>query len=45
MKKTKKDKYLKACFDKHQHFSCLIYSVDGFAGKETKAAKRRLASL
>ena len=45
MEKTKKDKYLKACLDRRRHFSPLVYSVDGLAGKETRAAERRLASL
>ena len=45
VEKTKKHKYLKACLNWCQHFSPLVYSVDGLAEKEIRAAERRLASL
>ena len=43
--KAKKDKNLKDSLDRCQHFSPLVYSVDGFAGKETRASERKLVSF
>ena len=42
--KEKKDKYNDACLQAHQHFTPLVYSVDGLEGTEAKAARKRLAS-
>ena len=43
--KKKKDKYLEACRERRRDFTPLVYTVDGFAAKETRAAERRLAGL
>ena len=40
----KKDKYGEACLAAHQHFTPLVYSVDGMEGGEAIAAQKRLAS-
>jgi hypothetical protein len=41
----KKSKHLEACQERRRHFTPLVYSVDGMAGSETKAAEKRLAAL
>ena len=41
----KKAKHLEACQERRRHFTPLVYSVDGMAGSETKAAEKRLAAL
>ena len=43
--KRKKDKYLEACRERRREFIPMAYSVDGLAGKEARAAEKRLASL
>jgi len=43
--KRKKDKYLEACRERRRHFTPMAYSVDGMAGKEARAAEKRLASI
>ena len=43
--KRKKDKYLEACRERRRDFIPMAYSVDGLAGKEARAAEKRLASL
>ena len=40
----KKDKYGEACLAAHQHFTPLVYSVDGMEGGEAIAARKQLAS-
>ena len=40
-----KYKYLEACRERRRHFIPIAYSVDGMAGKEARAAERRLASI
>ena len=40
----KKNKHLEACLERRTYFAPLVYSVDGIAAREAKAAKRRLAS-
>ena len=42
--KEKKDKYLASCHEMRKDFTPLVYSVDGIAGREAKAAEKRLAS-
>lgn len=42
--REKKDKYQEACLQAHQHFTPLVFSVDGLEGKEAMAARKRLAS-
>ena len=42
--RAKKDKYQEACMQAHQHFTPLVFSVDGLEGKEAMAARKRLAS-
>lgn len=42
--KEKKNKYLDACHERRKDFTPLVYSVDGMAGREAKAAEKRLAS-
>jgi hypothetical protein len=42
--KEKKDKYLDACLSTRRQFTPLVFSVDGLAGAEAKAAMKRLAS-
>ena len=42
--KEKKDKYNEACLEAHQHFTLLVYLVDGLEGSEAEAARKRLAS-
>lgn len=42
--KEKKDKYLEACLERRRHFTPLVFSVDGLAGEEAKAAAKRAAS-
>ena len=41
--KEKKGKYLRACHEQRKDFTPLVYSVDGIAGREAKAAEKRLA--
>ena len=41
----KKDKYLATCHELRKDFTPLVYSVDGMAGREAKAAERRCASM
>ncbi|EJK76592.1 hypothetical protein THAOC_01635, partial [Thalassiosira oceanica] len=43
--KREKDKYLEACRERRRDFIPMAYSVDGLAGKEARAAEKRLASL
>ena len=43
--KRKKDKYLEACRERRRDFIPMAYSMDGLAGKEARAAEKRLASL
>ena len=43
--KEKKDKYLRKCLEKRMHFTPLVFSVDGMAGREAKKAMKNLASL
>ena len=40
----KKEKHLAPCLERRRDFTPLVYSVDGMAGRETKAAERKLAS-
>ena len=40
----KKAKYLQACLDRRRHFTPMVYSVDGMAGDEARAAEKKLAS-
>ena len=42
--KEKKTKYLPACLQARKQFTPLVFSVDGLAGAEAKAAGKRLAS-
>ena len=44
MEKEKKDKYSEACLERRRDFTPMVYSVDGMAGKEARAAERRLAA-
>jgi hypothetical protein len=44
MEKEKKDKYLEACLSTRRQFTPLVFSVDGLAGAEAKAAMKRLSS-
>ena len=41
----KKGKYLEACLERRQQFTPLVFSADGMAGEEAKAAMKRMASL
>ena len=43
--KRKKDKYGSACRERRRDFTPLSYSVDGLAGKEARAAEKRLGAL
>jgi hypothetical protein len=43
--KEKKTKYEAACLERRRDFTPLIYSVDGLASKDTRAAEKRLACL
>eukprot|EP00956_Cyclotella_meneghiniana_P033352 scaffold95206_cov68-Cyclotella_meneghiniana.AAC.1 len=43
--KLKKEKHLAPCLAMRRDFTPLVYSVDGMAGRETKQAERRVASL
>ena len=43
--KRKKDKYLEACRERRRDFIPMAYSVGCLAGKEARAAEKRLASL
>lgn len=45
MEEEKKSKHLQPCLERRRHFTPLVYSVDGMAGQETRAAERRVASL
>jgi hypothetical protein len=42
--RKKKNKHLEACLEWRTDFCPLVYSVDGIAAREAKAAERRLAS-
>ena len=42
--KEKKDKYSQACLDRRRHFTPLVFSVDGLAGKEADAALKCLST-
>ena len=44
MEKEKKDKYSEACLKRRRDFTPMVYSVDKMAGKEARAAERRLAA-
>ena len=41
--KEKKNKYLHSCLEQRRDFTPMVYSVDGLAGREAKAAEKRLA--
>ena len=41
--KEKKNKYLRPCLEQRRDFTPLVYSVDGLAGREARAAEKRLA--
>ena len=41
----KKRKYEAACLERRRDFTPLVYSVDGLASKDTRAAEKRLACL
>ncbi len=41
----KKDKYEKACLKQSQHFTPMIYSVDGMADKHARTAEKRIAGI
>ena len=43
--KLKKDKHLRACLERRRSFTPICYSVDGMAGRETRAAEKQLARL
>ncbi|EJK61733.1 hypothetical protein THAOC_17726, partial [Thalassiosira oceanica] len=43
--KEKKDKYLRKCLERRKHFTPLVFSVDGMAGREAKKAMKHLASM
>ncbi|EJK48537.1 hypothetical protein THAOC_32655 [Thalassiosira oceanica] len=43
--KRKKEKCLEACREHRQDFIPMAYSLDGLAGKEVRAAEKRLTSL
>ena len=43
--REKKSKYEEACLERRRDFTPMVYSVDGLASKETRAAERRLASM
>ena len=43
--RKKKAKYLQPCLERRRHFTPLVFSVDGLAGKEAQAATQRLAAL
>ena len=43
--KEKKDRYLDACLERRRQFTPLVFSVDGMAGAECKAAIKRLSQL
>ena len=43
--KEKKDKYLRKCLEKRKHFTPLVFSVDGMAGREAKKAMKHLALM
>ena len=40
----KKRKYLRPCLELRKDFTPMVYSVDGMAGREAKAAERRMAA-
>ncbi|EJK60110.1 hypothetical protein THAOC_19600 [Thalassiosira oceanica] len=44
-KKERKDKYLRKCLERRKHFTPLVFSVDGTAGREAKKAMKHLASM
>ena len=41
--KEKKDKYLRSCHEQRKDFTPMVYTVDGVAGREARAAERRVA--
>ena len=41
--KSKKDKHLQPCLDRRRHFTPMVYSADGIAATEARAAEKRLA--
>ncbi|EJK70939.1 hypothetical protein THAOC_07664 [Thalassiosira oceanica] len=43
--RAQEDKYLEACRERRRDFIPMAYSLDGLAGKEARAAEKRLASL
>ena len=43
--KEKKDKHLRKCLERRKHFTPLVFSVDGMAGREAKKAMKHLASM
>ncbi len=43
--RRKKDKYEEACLERRWNFTPMIYSVDGMADKNARAAKRRIAGM
>jgi hypothetical protein len=43
--KEKKKKYLEPCRLRRRHFTPMVYSVDGMAGPEARAAERRLGAI
>ena len=45
MEKSKKAKHLAACLERRRTFTPICYTVDGMAGKETRAAEKQLARL
>lgn len=42
-KNEKKDKHLASCHETRKDFTPLVYSVEGIAGREARAAEKRLA--
>ena len=42
--KEKKDMYLQNCLEMWKDFTPMVYSVDGFAGREARNAEKRLAT-
>ena len=43
--REKKGKYEEACLERRRDFTPMVYSVDGMAAKEARAAERRIAGL
>ena len=40
--KEKKDKYLRICHGQRKNFTHLVYTVDGIAEREAKAAEKKM---